>query len=418
MVSSALSALDGLTEDRVGQAMTLLDVSDLGGILVLDDEQAELYRTVNVPNAISQARFQEYIASASEGNDVFYSRYENGVFRSCCFSPVMYRGTVTGIVFVYELDSDLGSLLSQMSDNLIRFSVAIAVAAIVAVVIVSTRLMSRIKTVLNGIKNVREGEYTVRVDVHGRDEIRLLGDEFNSLTDRLQNTEEIRRRFVADASHELKTPLASILLLSDSILQNDGIDQTTVREFVSDIARESQRLARITERLLSLTRLDNVRQADHNPVRVSEVVDSALRMLRPIADSRNIHVEADVEPSCVVMATYDDLYQVLFNLAENAVKYNVDGGSVTLRAVTEGNEAILTVSDTGIGIPEADLPHIFDRFYRVDKARSREAGGTGLGLSIVRDTVLLHGGTITTEKNEGPGMTFRVTFPAYHESTD
>ena len=258
---------------------------------------------------------------------------------------------------------------------------------------------------------MRQGEYTYRVPVNGNDEITTLGEEFNSLTNRLQKTEEIRRRFVADASHELKTPLASIRLLSDSILQNEGMDSGTVREFINDIAHESERLARTTEKLLSLTRLDNNRVFEHKRVNVSNVINSALRMLRPLAQERNITISTELEMRCVIYATDDDLYQIIFNLTENAIKYNVDGGKVEIKSFIDDDTVKITVSDTGIGVPDEDLPNIFDRFYRVDKARSREAGGSGLGLSIVRDTVAVHGGSITAWQRSGGGMVFQVSFP-------
>jgi signal transduction histidine kinase len=411
MISSALSALDELSGDRVRQAMSLLEVNDVNAVIITDDKGETLYSSEDGDTEASESLYTAYVDQVQGGNDVFYSRFSDGAFLSCSFTPIMSRGTVAGVVYLFENDTEQGSVLLKMYETLLQFSIAITLVAIAAMTIVSYRIMRRVNTVLDGIKNVREGAYTYRVPISGSDEISTLGQEFNRLTDRLQKTEEIRRRFVADASHELKTPLASIRLLSDSILQNENMDSETVREFVDDIAHESSRLARITEKLLTLTRLDNAVISEHKRVDVGGVVNTALRMLRPLAQERNITLNSAIAPDSVIAATEDDLYQIVFNLAENAIKYNVDGGRVDITSQVTSDQVILSVADTGVGVPDEDLPHIFDRFYRVDKARSREAGGTGLGLSIVKDTAALHGGEITAEHGEPGGMIFRVVFP-------
>ena len=255
-----------------------------------------------------------------------------------------------------------------------------------------------------------------RVDSRGRDEMAQLADEFNQLTDRLQTTEEARRRFVSDASHELKTPLASIRLLTDSILQNDSVDMGTVREFVSDIGEEADRLTRISEHLLALTRLDGGPERRREPVELGAVVEKVAHMLTPLAQAMGVSLNTRIEPACALLATEDDLYQVAFNLMENAIKYNQAGGRVDVTVRHLGGKASLVVCDTGVGIPPEDMPKIFDRFYRVDKARSRAAGGTGLGLSIARDTARLHGGDIKAGPNPaGKGARFEAEFPALKE---
>ena len=273
---------------------------------------------------------------------------------------------------------------------------------------------TRTVELLRGIHTVREGEYSHRVSVRGGDELSRLADEFNELTGRLQTTEEVRRRFVSDASHELKTPLASIRLLTDSLLQADHMDGETAREFLNDIGDEADRLTRITEKLLTLTRLDTAPAAEDVPVDVGAVVERVEHMLSPLARAVEVSLELKLQPGCVVLATEDDLYQIAFNLMENAVKYNLPGGRVLVTLTADGGRVVLRVEDTGVGIPKADLPKIFDRFYRVDKARSRAAGGTGLGLSIVRDTVLQHGGAVTARRREPEGTCFEVSFAQWN----
>ena len=259
---------------------------------------------------------------------------------------------------------------------------------------------------------MREGAYSHRAEIAGHDEIAQIGQEFNSLTDRLQTTENARRRFVSDASHELKTPLAAIRLLSDSILQTEHMDPATTREFVADIGAEAERLSRITEDLLRLTRLDSGVLDPPAVVDVLPVLEQVMRMMSLVAQEKQVELTYTAEPGCTVLATPDELHQVIYNLTDNAVKYTGAGGAVQVALSRREENVILTVADNGTGIPEEDLPRIFERFYRVDKARSRAAGGTGLGLSIVSDTVKRRGGTVEAANRPEGGSVFTVRWPA------
>ena len=234
-------------------------------------------------------------------------------------------------------------------------------------------------------------------------------------SDRLlrENNEKMRQDFTANVSHELKTPLAGIRLLTDSILQTDHMDEETTKEFVTDIGREAERLSRITENLLRLTRLDSGVVQQPYPVAVRPVLERVERMLTMVAQEKGVTVSGAADEDAVALATDDDVHQILYNLMENAIKYSAaEDGFVRAEAHVDGDKVVLTVSDNGIGIPDEDLPHIFDRFYRVDKMRSREVGGTGLGLSIVKDTIENRGGTISAGHGaNGVGTVFTVYLP-------
>ena len=244
-----------------------------------------------------------------------------------------------------------------------------------------------------------------------------IADVCNKLTDKLQQTEITERQFVSDASHELKTPLASIKLLSDSILQND-MDADTMREFVSDIGNESDRLTRMTQKLLTLSKADAQTTCEHEVVDLGETVRRVFRMLVPLADRTEIKLTANLDRGCYVLSMEDDAYQIIFNLVENGIKYNHAGGSVHVTARHTQDEAELLVEDTGMGIPQDAIEHIFERFYRVDKARSRQAGGSGLGLSIVHELVERNFGTIEVSSKEGEGTKFTVRMPYFELEED
>ena len=237
------------------------------------------------------------------------------------------------------------------------------------------------------------------------------------MTERLNTSEQKRRRFVSDASHELKTPLASIKLLTDSILQND-MDMDTVREFVGDIGNEAERLNRMTAKLLSLTKVDGQIAEDAEIIYMSPTVRRVHRMLSPLARQAGITIDLSLDDDCPVLILEDDLYQVVFNLMENGIKYNHKGGTLSVQLQHRDDTAILIVRDTGMGIPEDAIGHIFERFFRVDKARSRASGGSGLGLAIVRAIVLRNRGEIQVESTPGSGTCFTVTFPSFETEVD
>ena len=426
VMASALMELESLNADQVARVMNMLDSTGLSRVLVTDPSGLILYDSLsqsdseedseeNPPDTQPEqeyryALFQEVVL-ALEGNDVVYSQYEDGRFLSTAATPIVYRGMTIGAIYLTEEDTTQGALLMNLQQNLRSISLVLVAIALTISFLFSKVLTSRIGALLGAIRIVGEGEYGHRLQPSGKDELAHLAEEFNQLTDRLQTTEEIRRRFVSDASHELKTPLASIRLLADSILQNQEMDQETVRDFVGDIGDEAERLTRITEHLLALTRLDSLPVGETQIVDMAQVTQQAINMLTPVAEAADVTVEATWKPGCTLRCTEDDLYQICFNLIENAIKYNFPGGRVFVTVRRDGDQVLLEVADTGVGIPEDELPKVFNRFYRVDKARSRAAGGTGLGLSIVRDTVRRHGGWVTAQRRQSEGSVFTVGFP-------
>ena len=430
VIASALAEQETLTADNVGQVMEVLGPMGLTRIVVTDPAGLVLYDSAVPPRGEGEEdpetgepptyRYALYreVVRALEGYDKAYSHFAGDEFRSSAAGPVVYRNMIVGAVYVYEADGEQAALLLGMQSNLRGISLLICAMVLVMSLLFSKALTARLGALLRAIRIVREGEYNHRVTLKGRDELTQLATEFNQLTDRLQTTEEVRRRFVSDASHELKTPLASIRLLTDSILPRPHVDEALGREVVGDIGEEADRLTRITEKLLTLTRLDTAPPAHTGPVDVAAVVEKVRRMLVPLARAGEVDIRCRLEEGCVIRCTEDDLYQIAFNLMENAVKYNLPGGSVTVTLRRAEDTVELEVADTGVGIPQEDLDKVFRRFYRVDKARSRAAGGTGLGLSIVRDTARQHGGAVSARAGEAGGSVFLVTFPAWREGEE
>ncbi len=408
-INVAISGLEELTEENVSLAMEGVEPDGVSRAIVTDRYGKVFYDTREAGNATGYYVFYTELVEALQGNTASYSVYKEGAFHSSAAQPVLYRNQIIGAVYVYEYDTQQAALLETLSSNLLSISIGVALLVLTLSAAVSRSITRRLESLQTAIRGVREGAYNQRAILAGHDEFTQIAGEFNDLVDRLQETESARRQFVSDASHELKTPLAAIRLLTDSILQNENIDNATAREFVSDIGQEAERLSRITEDLLRLTRLDSGVVEAPSRIRVGPVLERVVRMLRPVADGKEIDVRTIGD--AFVVATEGELHQILYNLAENAIKYNRQGGFVGIR-VTEGEETtVITVEDNGIGIPAKDLTHVFERFYRVDKARSRAAGGTGLGLSIVRDTVSRRGGDIWAENIPEGGTRFIVKLP-------
>ncbi len=419
VMGAALAVSENLSSESVEQTMALLEKVQVTRILVTDRNARILYDTSTIEDRRSDVALMAEVVKALDGYDVTRAEYRNGAFRSRAAVPVVYRGEILGSVYLYEYDADQAEILHTIQSNLRSISIVIGFIALLLVLLFTKALTASTARLLGAIRRVREGEYSHRAEVRGSDEIAQLADEFNQLTGRLQVTEEARRRFVSDASHELKTPLACIRLLTDSILQNPDVDIETCREFVADIGSEADRLTRISEHLLALTRLDAGGTRKQECVELNQVAERAVHMLEPLAEASDVTLRAYLEPACTVLAGADDLYQVAFNLIENAIKYNVPAGSVDVTVCPRGDQIALIVLDTGVGIPDEDIGRVFDRFYRVDKARSRERGGTGLGLSIARDTARLHGGDITVEHGKnGVGSRFTAVFPALPKEED
>ncbi len=404
-VASPLSGLERLSGENITEVLRYLDLSGYTRVLVTDREGATLYDSDSAGGAV------EDVQTCLTGKTVFRSSFTEAAFVSSIAMPLSSQGELIGALYLTEHDEERAEIILGFQNRIRAASLGIGGLALVVALIFVFLLLQRIRALVRSMRVVAQGDYSYRHVNRGRDEITELGEEFNQLTERLQTTEEQRRRFVSDASHELKTPLASIRLLADSVVQNENVDAATMREFITDIGNEAKRLQRTTEKLLTLSRLDDGVSEPAGPVDLGKVVLATQTPLIPLTREKDVRLSLKLEEDCRVLATEDDLFHIVFNLEENAIKYNVPGGSVEISLQQDEKQVTLQVSDTGIGIPEADRENIFNRFYRVDKARSREAGGSGLGLSIVHDAVLAHGGSITVGQNSPQGSVFTVTFP-------
>ena len=414
LAADEISKLEVINASTVSEAVsqmgslkvTRLIVTDQTGLIIYDSYQA----------GSQYALFPEII-QAMDGNDVFSCQYHDGAMQSRAATPIVSYKTTMGCVYMMEYDTAQGAMIQSLQTNVLRITLILEFVVILFTFAFANTFSRRLRQIMQSMHIIQQGDYTHKVKLGGHDELTFLGDEFNDLTERLQTSEQKRHRFVSDASHELKTPLASIKLLTDSILQND-MDMETVREFVGDIGNEADRLNRTTSKLLSLTKIDDQQIQDAEIIKMAPTVSRVVRMLSGIAKKNGITIETDLAQDSPVLLLEDDLYQIAFNLVENGIKYNVPDGKLTVTLLRNEDNALLQVRDTGMGIPKEALEHIFERFYRVDKSRSRASGGSGLGLAIVRTIVQRNRGDITVESELSKGTVFTVSFPIFDTEVD
>jgi len=288
----------------------------------------------------------------------------------------------------------------------------IALGALVLALILSQVVTKPITDLSRIMGKMGKGDLSVRAPIRGSGEMKELAEAYNTMAAQLESIDKTRNQFVSNASHELKTPLATMKIMLETIMYQPDMPRELQREFMEDMNHEIDRLTGIITDLLTLTQTDaKAKELKKEPVDLSGLTEEIIRLLSPAAKKRGQSLTGEVEKGLTMRGDRNRLHQVLYNLTDNAMKYTPDGGAIHVSLHLDGEELVWRVRDNGVGIPEEDQDHVFERFYRVDKARSRETGGTGLGLSIVRQLVTLHGGTVTVKSRMGEGSEFIVRLP-------
>lgn len=382
-------------------------------IIVTDETATVIYDSASNNNIFGKVLIKQEIMSALKGTDVVnaYKEKDVGTVIQGAVSVISASETV-GVVYVSEVASSIDEFIANVRWILIVISLVVCLLIGVLSSVMSDVIIGPIERFTRIIRGMEGDTPDKHVPVMGKDEVAELGVAFNALIDKLEQMEEKRRLFVSNASHELKTPLSSIKLLSDSVLSMNELDEESVREFMEDINGEIDRLTKIIDRLLSLTKLDvGDDKLDLKVTDLNEMADRIVKSLLPVSEDKNVTLNNATNKEALAMVDREKFWQVIYNITDNAIKYTPQGGTVTVYVFNEGDFCRIEIVDTGIGIPEDDVDKIFDRFYRVDKARARESGGTGLGLSIANDVVMMHEGKILVDSTEGVGTKFIIIVP-------
>lgn len=335
--------------------------------------------------------------------------------------PIVEPSTeqTVGVILISFSTKNLHLLEESVNYRALLLLLAFAICILIFSLLYSSLLSKPLQKVTESIDEITRGDMDVSLELRTYSELLSISDSFNKMIGYIQEQDTSRQEFVSNVSHELKTPLASMKVLSDSLLSQEGMPEELYREFLVDITHEIERMTQIINDLLSMVKLDkNNAKMNITNININDLLEQLLKRLRPIAAERNIEViyesfrpvSADVDEVKISIA--------LNNLIENAIKYNYDDGWVRVTLNADHKFFYVKIQDSGVGIPKEFQEKIFERFYRVDKARSRETGGTGLGLSLTRNVILLHRGSIKVYSKEKEGTTFTVRIPLYYVASD
>ena len=319
---------------------------------------------------------------------------------------------ILGAVQATVPSEDMMGAVTEMEHRRNMLLVACIICGLSMAMIISYLLTRDLKKIQRDVDFIAAGHEDESIEETGFLEVRSIVQRFNEILGRMQTLEDSRQEFVSNVSHELKTPMTSIKVLADSLVGQENVPVELYQEFMQDITVEIDRENKIITDLLSLVKLDK-KAADLNiaEVDINEMLENILKRLNPIASVK--HVELVLESFRPVVAEIDEvkLSLAFSNLIENGIKYNVENGYVHVKLDADHKYFFVTVTDSGIGIPEESIDKIFERFYRVDKSHSREIGGTGLGLAITRSAIVMHRGAIKVKSEEHKGTTFSVRIP-------
>lgn len=322
------------------------------------------------------------------------------------------QSQVVGVMLASVSTDSIATTMEILNRKALIIEIVMIICIFGVAVGFSSILVKPFNRVTQAITEVKDGFTDEPIAVPDYIETEHIIDAFNQLLTQMKVIDDSRQEFVSNVSHELKTPLTSMKVLADSLMQQEDAPLELYQEFMQDIANEIERENKIINDLLSLVKMDKTAaQMNITAVDINELIESVLKRLRPIARLRD--VEVTFESIRPVTAEIDEvkITQVFTNLVENAIKYNKEHGWVKVLLDADHQFFTVEISDSGIGIPEADYDHIFERFYRVDKSHSREIGGTGLGLAITRNAILLHRGSVKVASTEGEGTSFTVKIP-------
>ena len=370
--------------------------------IVFDSYQRDIGKTAVMKDVIS----------AFNGQNNIYCNWEEG-FGVYSYGIVSEdTDKVSGsILLTYSLDKEILVLEGMMQTGII-ISTVVMILILFTTFIITNQLVKPLKKMRTSLSRISSGDINSSLPEKGVYEFKEISSSVNNMLIKVRAINENQQEFVSNVSHELKTPMTSIKVLADSLLMQESVDTEMYREFLADITEEIDRENKIISDLLQLVKLDkSVNVLSISRFNMNEILAIVLRRIKPLAESRNIEVfyesyreiNAEVDDSKMIMA--------LTNLCENAIKYNKEMGEVRVSLNADSQYFYVTVQDTGVGIPKDSLEHVFERFYRVDKARDRATGGTGLGLAITNEIVTMHNGVIKVHSVEGMGTTFSLRIP-------
>ncbi|MFP3917263.1 HAMP domain-containing sensor histidine kinase [Lysinibacillus telephonicus] len=329
--------------------------------------------------------------------------------------PLVDQNRLEGIIYIYYPLAKITELANE--EVLLLIGSAIIFSCILAAFVYQgiKHILRPLKELQSAVEKMSNGEYSTRVNVSSKDEMGKLSEAFNEMAAAIEREDDQQKTFLATVSHELRTPISYVKGYGEAI-QKNYIEGKEREQAMNLIVREAERMERLTNELLELVRGSNENTAvEFYPIVLSETVREAIRLLKNQADSKDIHFVTSFDEQIIVEGNEEKLKQIFINVIENAIRYSNNDSKISILTKMMKDNAVIEITDQGIGIPDKDLPHITERFYRVKKARSRADGGSGLGLSIVEQLVKQHKGNLTIQSEVGKGTKVTINIPMMEE---
>ena len=396
--------VDMLVDDIAGIFMSRIQVIDRDFKIITDTYQINKGKIC----------ISKYVVDCFLGQSSAFVDEEN----QCIILSQPVRNDDGDVVFVIAAFSSISDIYAAMESIQVIGASVIVIALVIILflaILLSYTTAKPFKKINEVIDRIDKGHLTDEIYMKGSSEVKNISASFNKMLERINQLENSRQLFVSNVSHELKTPMTSMKVLADSLLSQEEVPNEMYREFMMDLSNEINRENVIITDLLTLVKLDNPDMSMNiTQTNINGMVESVLRMVRPLARQKNI--ELVLESYRPIIAEVDEvkLSMAISNLVENGIKYNKQDGYVHVSLNADRTYFYIKVKDSGKGIPAESIPRIFDRFYRVDKARDRATGGSGLGLAITRSIVLAHNGDIKVYSEEGKGTVFNMQIPLTH----
>ncbi|QUH30992.1 sensor histidine kinase [Vallitalea guaymasensis] len=390
--------------------VSIIGGQDFERIVILDVKSNVKFDSNGIDTGKSYAKQEVIDALGGQSSSVF----QKSMNLAKVVTPIKdeKKDEVYGAIILTNSYDDINNSISSLKS----ISYLIILALLILILTLSYNFSGLItkpfKKLLVSINKITDGNVDEKIDIKGNNEIEEIGTAFNHMTEKLQQVDESRRQFVANVSHELKTPLSSVKVLAESLLMQPDAPKELYKEFFEDISKEIERETTIINDLLTMVTLDkNENELNISETNINLLIESILKRLKPLADIKGVEMVFESYREVIAEVDKTKISLALTNLIENGIKYNKEYGTIKVTLNSDYQNAQIFVIDTGIGIPKESINKVFQRFYRVDKTRSRETGGTGLGLSITHQAILMHQGFIRCSSELGSGTTFEVSLP-------
>lgn len=329
--------------------------------------------------------------------------------------PLLDENRLEGIIYMYMPLAKITELTKEFAYLWLTAALIFLIIALFAGGKIVKRLTGPLMKMKEAADDVAEGNYAARLNIHTKDEIGRLAAAFNHMSESIQKEDERKKEFLANVSHELRTPIGYVKGYSDALLCDMIQDEQDKKQYLNLIHREAGRMERLVGDLLDLSRLDREEyKLVTMPLPLAQLIEDAMIKYQPVLREKGLSFQLNLDPDIIINGDEGRIEQILQNVMDNALKYSEKGG-ISIELQNEGNMCVIRIQDTGKGIPEEDLSKIKERFYRVNKARTRSDGGTGLGLAIADKLAILHGGSLTISSSLRVGTTVEIRLPIMEE---